>query len=148
MFEVQEIQLKDHQGPGTPANAVPQRFLEDSDGVVRFYFCNEVMAVTRGGWWAYHCSNGPCTWLWWGFKELLWTRPQALKLLQGASLQQLMGPRYLVIGVSTRPLYYPEPGLDLLQLVERVESPPEMGDASFISMAYQCLQSCKAPVFN
>ena len=137
MLEVQEARLENHQGPGTVGNAVPPRLLAGSDGIVRLYNCDEVMARCVAPFSVDRRSYQQCEWLQWKFASLLWVRPQALKLLQGASLQQLVGPRYFIVGVRTRPLYSPTPGLDDLCLVEALQTPDGMKVEAFISMVYQ-----------
>lgn len=147
MLEMQKACFEGHQGPGTPGTASPQRFLEDSDGVVRLYFCDEVMAKTEVPQ-LFHCSSDGAEWRLWGFKCLRWERVQALKLLQGASLQQLLGPRYYVISLHTRPPYSPVPGVDLLQVVEPTKLPPGMKDESFISLVYDRMKFGQQALFS
>lgn len=58
------------------------------------------------------------------FERLSWTHTGALLRLQGASLQQLMGPSFVLLSFRERPRWSPRPGLDDV-LVAIIDQNPE-----------------------
>jgi hypothetical protein len=141
MPKMQAAQLGYHQGPGSAATAVPARLLEDSDGVTRLYFCDEVVAVTRGHVAALDCSFGDVDWLQWSVERLDWCRPAALKLLQGASLQQLFGPRYIIVRGASSPLYDPCPRMEHVELAELVNARKSLTRQGFFELIHKAHDS-------
>jgi hypothetical protein len=136
MLEVQTVQLDSHQGPGTPGNALPQRLLEDSDGVVRLYNCDEVVATCHGKVELVQHSHPRAIWLQWYIERLVWRRAPAFKLLQGGTLQQVVGFRYTIISTKTAPVYDPVPAAKDLVLAELLTAEGQLSRRKFFELIH------------
>jgi hypothetical protein len=141
MLEVQTAQLDSHQGPGTPGNALPGRLLEDSDGVVRLYDCDEVVATCHGKVQLEQHSHPKAIWLQWSIERLVWQRAPAFKLLQGGTLQQLVGIRYTIIHGRSTPAYDPVPAVKDLVLAELLSAEAQLPRRQF----FEFIHSLKLP---
>jgi hypothetical protein len=136
MLEVQAAQFANHQGPGTCANALPERLLEDSDGVVRLYYCDEVVAECSGRVECDKFKHPKATWLRWRIERFNWKRAAAFKMLQGATLAQLVGHRYIVTGAKMRNFYDPRPGVDHIELCELIEASGSLSRTTFFELVH------------
>ncbi len=111
------VPLEGNQLSPSAATAWPQRLLEGPRGV-GLYFSTELLGLAQGPVRRWECEEGGFDFILWHLPHFTWARAQALKLLQGATLQQLLGPRYAVVDLQTRPPFSPLPGLDNLFLAE------------------------------
>lgn len=136
MLEVQEAQLGSHSGPGTPGNAIPQRLLEDPDGVVRLYNCDEVVAVCHGKAELSQHYHSKAIWIQWYLERLVWCRAPAFKLLQGGTLQQVVGIRYTILHGKTAPFYDPVPAVKDLVLAELLSAEIPLPRSKFFELIH------------
>lgn len=146
MLEVQAIQPSCYQGTGFFTASIPARFLEGSDGVTRLYYCDEVVAIARGRVEVVRCRFIEVEWLEWSVECLEWQRPSVFKLLQGASLQQLFGPRYVIVRGASSPLYAPLPCVRHVGVVELVSSHKSLTGQEFFDLVHRAHGSTPAHV--
>lgn len=122
------------QGPAGDEGAdfgvgnVPQRLLEGTDGVIRMCFADRTIAVARGVSVAdvQHNKKARVHWRRWDIERLHLRHGPALMYIQGAPLQQLIGPRYIVLRGHLTPYYDPCPAAEDLVLAEILSSPKGM----------------------
>lgn len=133
---MQEAQLDSHQGPGTAGSAIPQRLLAGTDGVVRLYNCDEVVATCYGKWELEQHSHPKAIWLMWSIEKLVWSRAPAFKLLQGGTLQQVVGIRYTILSGKTAPVYDPVPAVKDLVLAELLSAEGQLSRRDFFELIH------------
>lgn len=133
---MQTAQLDSHQGPGSPGNALPERLLEDSDGIVRLYNCDEVVATCHGSVRLEQHSHPKAIWLMWYVERLVWSRAPAFKLLQGGTLQQVVGIRYTILHGKTAPAYDPVPAVKDLVLAELLSADGQLSRRQFFELIH------------
>jgi hypothetical protein len=136
MLEVQEAQPGHHPSTSVTGTTVPERLLEDSDGVTRLYYAGTVLAEARGPVRTQDLSRDGVSWRGWYLPRLLWKRACAFKMLQGAPLQQLLGPRYVVLRGEFLPFYCPTPGAKGLRLAELLDSPEPLTQRRLFELAH------------
>jgi hypothetical protein len=104
--------------------------------VTRLYYAGMVLGVVQGRATVVSRSAGAVYWREWSIPLLIWRRACAFKMLQGASLGQLLGPRYLVLRGSFLPFYSPLPGVRGLRLAELVDSPEQVTQRQLFELVY------------
>jgi len=57
------------------------------------------------------------------YRRLMWSPLSAILKLQGATLQNLLGPNFLVLKGTHFPAYYEQPGMENVELVEIIANP-------------------------
>lgn len=121
---MQTLHDADHTGTRARVSTSPGRFLEDSDGVVRRYWGDRLIAKL------YSCTHddrvsSEVSWRRWSATRLVWSQNSALLFLQGASLQQLLSPLLILYGLPV-PITEPEPGMVDVVLAEVHEVPDSL----------------------
>jgi hypothetical protein len=104
--------------------------------VTRLYYAGVVLAEVKGVIYTRHRNLGGVQWRELHIPLLCWRRACAFKMLQGASLQQLLGSRYVVLGGEFLPFYSPVPGASGLRLAELLESPLPMTQRALFDLAH------------
>ena len=125
------------RGPGNYRNANPSRLLEDSDGVTRLYFSDAVHGTVGGAPTYYLCEEGTMAWREIHVPVLYLAHVRSLLLLQGASLQFIVGQRYFIKRFSLAHEYEPRRYLRDLVLVEPGAGCLDDGTAAFLSVAFR-----------
>lgn len=134
MPKVQETSLEDHRHTPGPATAWPQRLLDGPRGVGLFLSITQLADAEGVRVW--ECEDEKYKWRLWSIERLNWTRVQALRILQGATLQDSLGPRYAVIDLKTRPAFSPSPGVDDVYLAELTSRISEEEVPTFLAMLF------------
>jgi len=137
--EMQTLFASCDRGPGTLATASPPRLLEDPDGVVRLYSGEEVVAHVQGGVTKTQCIHDKVEWMHWYLEGLYWERLYALRMLQGASLQQLVGSRYVIVRCKTTPIYAVRPRLEALEMAELVATSRRLSHRELYDLVHAAL---------
>ena len=135
MSEMQALLTNNYGGSGTSPGSTSPRFLEDSDGVVRLCREGEVLGSVWGEFGSELCRAEGVEWLRWRVGFLYWSRPSTFRLLQGASIQQLIGDRYVVVRCQVSPVYEPRPHLCQLEVAELL-SPQQLPHREFYNLAH------------
>ncbi len=128
MRPVQTTQDGDHQRPGGATAGAAQGILDDPDGVTRLYNIGRVIAKlytvrTDAIDGFYKLKRGEeegayrIEWRRWTIPRLVWSHGSSMLFLQGATLQQIVAPFFMLAG-APRHASDPEPGLDNVVLVE------------------------------
>lgn len=118
MQEVQKTQFENYQGADHfSGDAGYPRFLEGPNGV-GLYFCGQPLARVLGDArvWEFTIGGEPYRVIL--VSDMMWEWASAMRLLQGDSLQGLLGPAYFVVDFSNAPIYSPVPKLYKLAVVE------------------------------
>lgn len=132
---VQEKHDEDHQGAGTTAPEEAEGVLEDSDGVVWLFKAGERVAriskprlnLISGLYFSRRRGEEfLIEWRRWQFDRLSWTYKFALFFLQGASIQQLIGDRYIVLKASPDRPFVPFFGIKGVVMAEIFAAPSEL----------------------
>ena len=123
MPEMQESQLGDHDRLVPSAHSWPPRLLEGSGGVVLRAGASDA-AKARGGFRVWDVELAGERYRLWELKNFCWERIPMLRILQGATLQAAIGPRYIMVDGTTRPIYHPVPGFDVLYVAEPLFAVP------------------------
>jgi len=107
---------------------VPQRFLEGADGVVRLYYSDKVVGTAEGvrSSLQQHTKQSRVRWRRWDIERLRFEHGSSMLRIQGASLQQLIGDRYIVLRGELTPFYDPCPAAKNLVLAEVLSMPKGM----------------------
>jgi len=122
---MQTVRDGDHQGSGGSPAGAPQGVLDDPDGVARLYQTGSPVAKLYDvrsnyleGFYQLNETHGyRIEWRRWVIPRLVWTHRSSMLFLQGATLQQLVAPFFLLAG-TPRHVASPEPGLDNVVLAE------------------------------
>lgn len=82
------------------------------------------------------CAEG-LVWRIHKYKTLRWPALIAVLLLQGATLQAVLGPRWLLLSGTHRPQHSPRPGIDDPILVEILSNPRNLVGAELLGVLTQ-----------
>jgi hypothetical protein len=78
-------------------------------------------------------AGGP-SFLVYQYQSLRWSDVAAQLLLQGASVQSILGSCWLLVGGTHRPAYDPRPGVDQPVLVEVLSNPGQLSALELIKL--------------
>ena len=85
-------------------------------------------------------SHPKAIWLQWYIERLVWGRGPAFKLLQGGTLQQVVGVRYTIIHGKTAPVYHPVPAVKDLVLAELLSADGQLPRRQFFELIHSLKQ--------
>ncbi len=122
MPQVQTTQPGHHEGAGRSPDGAPEGLLESSEGIVRLQVGGRDVGTAVNVTKTYYVSDvedglSVC-WFRYIIDEINFSHAAALLRLNGATLQQLMGTRHLLLGADLRAVYDPRPGIDHVVLAE------------------------------
>jgi hypothetical protein len=123
MLEVPTTESGGHNSSYGTSSPWTPRLLEDSEGL-GLYVGEERHARVKGESHQRLMEFGGESYKVWYLQDFCWARIPALRLLQGATIQGSIGPRYIVVDARIRPVYCPSPGMDVLYLAEPLFSFP------------------------
>lgn len=123
MQEIQHTGSNQGTAPTTAYKATG--FSQDTDGLIRLRVGGVVYGriPTRNGVTVTRKSAEGVEWLHWRMPALNWSHTAALLLLEGASISQLIGRNFALIGAKHRPPYAPVPGIDEPDFIEIINTP-------------------------
>lgn len=123
---MQEIQHPDSYQRTAPTTACKATgFSQDTDGVTRLRVGGVVFGTvpSRSGATFVRKSADGVEWFHWRMPALNWSHTAALMLLEGASISQLIGRNFSLIGAKHRPVHASVPGVDEPDFVEILKAP-------------------------
>lgn len=108
------------------ANADPATGVLEGPSTVTILQEGKEIAVLRDIEQAQKDSSGSLVWVRYKCGSLDWSHLAAQLRLQGAVMQDLLGPAFVVLRGRHRPDYAPRPGLDDVEIVHVLENPDDL----------------------
>ncbi len=118
MHQLQEADSRHHGSPGERDDLARAGWVLENPDRVTLCRGNHFIATCIGCSYFVFCDEDiTCTIR--KVRSLNWSHFSGLRLLQGGTLAQLLGP-YVVLAFERRPVFDPQPGLDRVVLVDVV----------------------------
>ncbi len=135
MLTLQETLHASDKGAGIPGAPWPPRLLEDSEGLT--LFCHTDKVATVKDFTLHTFELGGKAYRLWSLQGVRWSRGSAFRLLQGSTLQQTVGGRYIPIEMVTQSPYVFPPKVPFLALAEPLFEVPSSDLAKVTAELYE-----------